>query len=269
LEFGTLEHWNTGTLEPKADRILYEDNHLLIVNKRPGEIVQGDKTGDEPLVETLKSYIKAKYNKPGEVFLGVVHRLDRPVSGAVVFARTSKALARMNEMLKNREVRKVYWAVVGGQQSAVGSQRSAVSSQQSAVGSHRSAVGVQDWIHLTNYLKRNEQQNKSYAHDHPGEGRQRAELRYRKIASGDRYDLLEIELLTGRHHQIRAQLAAIGSPIKGDLKYGAPRSNPDGSISLHSRLVEFVHPVSKENISITAPVPEEGIWGKLSEMVRY
>ncbi len=223
-------------------KILFEDNHLLIVNKSPGEIVQGDKTGDEPLVEALKQYLKEKYNKPGTVFLGVVHRLDRPVSGAVIFARTSKALARMNELLKRREIRKVYWAIVRGQQSAVSSQQ---------------------WLNLVNYLKKNEQQNKSYVFDSPGEGRQKAELKYRRIASGDRYDLLEIELLTGRHHQIRAQLAAIGLPIKGDLKYGAPRSNPDGSISLHSRSVEFIHPVSKEQISIVAPVPEDKLWKSL------
>jgi 23S rRNA pseudouridine1911/1915/1917 synthase len=234
----------------EADRILFEDNHLLIVNKLPGEIVQGDKTGDEPMAESLKSYIKVKYNKPGEVFLGVVHRLDRPVSGAVIFARTSKALARMNAMLQKREVRKVYWAIVAGQRSAVSSQRSAVSGQE--------------WFSLTHYLKKNEQQNKSYVFDHPGEGMQKAELKYRKIASGERYDLLEVELLTGRHHQIRAQLAAIGSPIKGDLKYGSPRSNPDGSISLHARLVEFVHPVSGLVVSVTAPVPEEKLWKTLT-----
>jgi len=228
--------------------ILFEDNHLLIVNKQPGEIVQGDKTGDEPLVETLKSYIKSKYNKPGEVFLGVVHRLDRPVSGAVIFARTSKALARMNELLKQREVRKVYWAIcphpvpppIGG-------------------GSKGGGLPA-DWITLIHYLKKNEQQNKSYVYDLPGEDRLKAELKYRKIASGDRYDLLEVELMTGRHHQIRAQLAEIGCPIKGDLKYGFPRSNPDGSISLHSRLVEFVHPVSKENLQIIAPPPKDAIW---------
>ncbi|MDX9905607.1 MAG: RluA family pseudouridine synthase [Bacteroidales bacterium] len=232
-----------------TNQILYEDNHLLIVNKRPGEIVQGDKTGDEPLVETLKSYLKEKYHKPGEVFLGVVHRLDRPVSGAVVFARTSKALARMNAMLQSREVKKVYWAV------------SPHPGSLPHLGEGRGG-GL-----LTHYLKRNEQQNKSYAYDLPGEGRQRAELLYRVIARGDRYDLLEIELLTGRHHQIRAQLAAIGRPIKGDLKYGASRSNPDGSISLHSRMVEFVHPVSKELVSVTAPVPEEKLWGELLKLL--
>jgi 23S rRNA pseudouridine1911/1915/1917 synthase len=257
LEFGI---WNLKPLHPS---ILFEDNHLLIVNKRPGEIVQGDKTGDEPLVETLKSYIKTKYNKPGEVFLGVVHRLDRPVSGAVIFARTSKALSRLNELLKNREIRKVYWAIVGSQQSAV--------SSKSSTGDHRPSTGdrrpgTEDWIPLTHYLKKNEQQNKSYVFSLPGEGRLMAELRYRKIASIDRYDLLEVELMTGRHHQIRAQLAEIGCPIKGDLKYGFPRSNPDGSISLHARLVEFVHPVSKEKINIVADLPEDKIWRIFNNM---
>ncbi len=254
-----LERGNRGQGVKGGEVVLFEDNHLLIVNKRPGEIVQGDKTGDEPLVETLKLYIKEKYNKPGAVFLGVVHRLDRPVSGAVIFARTSKALARMNEMFKGREVRKVYWALVG--QLTVG--------QLDTKGRlicpivQLSNCPTSEWLHLTHFLTRNEKQNKSYAYDTPGEGRQKAELRYRKIASGDRYDLLEVELLTGRHHQIRAQLAAIGSPIKGDLKYGAPRSNPDGSISLHSRYIEFIHPVSKEMIKVTAPVPEEKLWKEL------
>jgi 23S rRNA pseudouridine1911/1915/1917 synthase len=253
-----------------TSRILFEDNHLLIVNKHPGEIVQGDKTGDEPLVETLKSYIKSKYNKPGEVFLGVVHRLDRPVSGAVIFARTSKALARMNELLKRREVRKVYWAVVAGQQSAVSSpsptadRRLPTANRRPPTAARRPPTA--DWITLIHYLKKNEQQNKSYVYDLPGEDRLKAELKYRKIASGDRYDLLEVELMTGRHHQIRAQLAEIGCPIKGDLKYGFPRSNPDGSISLHSRLVEFVHPVSKEKIQIIAPAPKDAIWNFFSNL---
>ena len=187
--------------------VLYEDNHIIIVNKRPGEIVQGDKTGDLPLSESIKGYIKEKYDKPGEVFLGVVHRIDRPVSGALVFARTSKALARLNLMLKERKIRKVYWAVV--------SRQSAVSSQQSS-DQAKDKQGA-DWQTLVHFLKRNEKQNKSYPHDLPGPGRTRAELRYRKIAEGDRYDLLEVELITGRHHQIRAQLAAIGLPIRGDL----------------------------------------------------
>jgi 23S rRNA pseudouridine1911/1915/1917 synthase len=254
LEFGI---WN---LEPVPSSILFEDNHLLIVNKRPGEIVQGDKTGDEPLAEALKSYIKVKYNKPGEVFLGVVHRLDRPVSGAVIFARTSKALARMNAMLQKREVRKIYWAIVDRSQFAV-------RSSQSIHREENQELGTADWTHLTHYLKKNEQQNKSYVHDLPGRGRLKAELKYRKIASGDRYDLLEVELLTGRHHQIRAQLAAIGCPVRGDLKYGFPRSNPNGSISLHARQLEFVHPVSRELISITAPVPEDRLWNDLKNNI--
>ena len=215
------------------------------------------------MVETLKSYIKTKYNKPGEVFLGVVNRLDRPVSGAVIFARTSKALARMNELLKRREVRKVYWAIVG--QLAVGQLDNPKIINRKPV--QLANWPTADWISLTHSLKKNEQQNKSYVYDLPGEGRLKAELKYRKIASGDRYDLLEVELMTGRHHQIRAQLAEIGCPIKGDLKYGAPRSNPDGSISLHSRFVEFIHPVSKELVSITAPVPEEKLWGVLTNLL--
>ncbi len=237
--------------------ILYEDNHLLVVNKRPGEITQGDKTGDEPLGESVKRYLKEKYQKPGNVFLGVVHRLDRPVSGAVILARTSKALARMNAMLQKREIRKVYWAVC---------------SQQSAVSSRQSAVGIRNlepetwnlepgtWNHLIHFLKKNESQNKSYVYDLPGPGRQKAELKYRIIATGDRYSLLEVELLTGRHHQIRAQLSAVGFTIRGDLKYGFPRSNPDGSIHLHARLLEFTHPVSGSFIRVVAPVPEEKLW---------
>ena len=236
------------------DNILHEDNHLLVVNKLPGEIVQGDRTGDEPMPEMLKRYLKEKYHKPGNVFLGVVHRLDRPVSGAVVFARTGKALSRMNAMLQKREVRKVYWAVCG---------------QRSAVGGQRREPGTRNpepetYTHLIHYLKKNESQNKSHVYDLPGPGRLKAELKYKVIGQSDRYQLLEVELLTGRHHQIRAQLAHIGMAIKGDLKYGHPRSNPDGSIHLHSRLVEFTHPVSGELISITAPVPEERVWGIVS-----
>jgi 23S rRNA pseudouridine1911/1915/1917 synthase len=243
--------------------ILYEDNHLLIVNKLPGEIVQGDKTGDEPLLEALKSYIKVKYNKPGEVFLGLVHRLDRPVSGAVIFARTSKALTRMNELLKNREIRKVYWAIVG--QLPVGQLDSRKKTHCPIV--QLSNCPTADWTLLTHYLQKNEQQNKSYVYDLPGEGRQKAELKYRKIGSGDRYDLLEVELLTGRHHQIRAQLAAVGHPIKGDLKYGFPRSNTDGSISLHARQVEFIHPVKQVMISITAEPPQDKLWNDLKNSI--
>jgi len=265
-------------LKPIATRILFEDNHLLVVNKLASEIVQGDKTGDEPLVETLKSYIKEKYNKPGEVFLGVVHRLDRPVSGAVIFARTSKALSRMNDLLKNREIRKVYWAIVGSRQSSVISHQSfnidgmiktnsQLKDNNIVQSTDDSRLTTDDWILLTHYLKKNEQQNKSFVHNLPGEGRLKAALKYRKIASGDRYDLLEIELLTGRHHQIRAQLAEIGCPIRGDLKYGFPRSNPDGSISLHARLVEFIHPVSKELIHITADPPKDALWDYFSDIV--
>jgi 23S rRNA pseudouridine1911/1915/1917 synthase len=258
-------------LEPLAKRILFEDNHLLIVNKLPGEIVQGDKTGDEPLVESLKTYIKTKYNKPGEVFLGVVHRLDRPVSGAVIFARTSKALTRMNALIKERDIRKVYWAICASHKSLVVSRQSLGGTVQrknnepAETGKLNSPTNdyrlmTNDWIQIVHYLKKNEQQNKSYIYDHPGEGRLKAELKYRKIASGERYDLIEVELLTGRHHQIRAQLASVGLHIKGDLKYGYPRSNPDGSISLHARMVEFTHPVSRELIRISAPVPEEKLW---------
>ena len=247
--------------QPYQPQVLYEDNHLIIINKKPGEIVQGDKTGDVPLSEKIKLYLKEKYHKPGKVYLGVTHRLDRPVSGAVIFARTSKALARMNELMKTREVRKVYWAICPGSRMPEAGSRKPANGQRLTAYDQLPAT---DWIHLTHYLKKNESQNKSYVFDHPGEGRLKAELKYRKIASGDRYDLLEIELLTGRHHQIRAQLAAIGLPVRGDLKYGAPRSNPDGSISLHARMVEFVHPVKKETIIITAPVPPERLWKELA-----
>lgn len=221
-------------------RILYEDNHLLIFNKLPSEIVQGDKTGDQPLVEILKAYIKEKYSKPGEVFLGVVHRIDRPVSGAVIFARTSKALSRMNEMLKKGEIRKTYWAVVKNKPP-------------------------KDSDHLVHYLKRNQEKNKSFATETEKPGSQRAELKYRLAGKTDNYYLLEVELLTGRHHQIRAQLAAIGCPIKGDIKYGFPRTNKDGSIHLHARQVEFMHPVKQEMMSIVADPPstEDVIWKKM------
>lgn len=244
------------------NRILYEDNHLIIVNKLPSEITQGDKTGDEPMGEDIKRYLKEKYHKPGNVFLGVVHRLDRPVSGAVIFARTSKALARMNEMQKRREIRKVYWAVCG-RQMAVGGQQSAVSSQPSVrfpAGELQTVNCEREWRNLVNYLVKNEQQNKSYVYPNPGTGRLKAELKYRIAAESDRYILLEVELLTGRHHQIRAQLSSAGFVIKGDLKYGAPRSNADGSIHLHSRLVEFTHPVSKEQVRVLAPCPDETLW---------
>ena len=216
-------------------QVVYEDNHIIIVNKQSGEIVQGDKTGDTPLSETVKQYIKEKYQKPGEVFLGVVHRLDRPVSGLVVFARTSKALTRLNKMFAEGEVHKTYWAIVGSESSP-------------------------HFTQLTHWLVRNEQQNKSYAYDHEVPHSKRAELKYRAIGHSDRYTLLEIQLMTGRHHQIRCQLAKAGMPIKGDLKYGAKRSNPDGSISLMARKVEFVHPVSKLPICVEAPLPEDPLW---------
>lgn len=218
--------------------VLYEDNHIIIVNKAPGEIVQGDKTGDAPLSDSVKQYIKEKYAKPGAVFLGVVHRLDRPVSGAVIFARTSKALARLGEMFRKGEVRKTYHAIVPRRDIPEGS------------------------VTLEHWLTRNERQNKAYAHHREVPGSKRALLDYRALASSDRYTLLEVHLHTGRHHQIRCQLAAEGMPIKGDLKYGAPRSNPDGSISLHARSVAFTHPVSRIPILVEAPYPD-GIWQKI------
>lgn len=221
-------------------QVIYEDNHIIIVNKQSGEIVQGDKTGDRPLSDIVKEYIKDKYAKPGAVFLGVVHRLDRPVSGLVVFARTSKALTRLNKMFAGGEVHKTYLAItqLGNEQSGVGG----------------------EWRTLEHWLVRNERQNKSYAYDHEVPGSKRAILKYRQIGYSDHYQLLEVILLTGRHHQIRCQLSAIGCPIKGDLKYGAPRSNPDGSISLLSRRVEFLHPVSKQPIAIEAPLPADNLW---------
>ena len=218
--------------------VVYEDNHIIIVNKTASEIVQGDKTGDTPLSETVKTYLKEKYSKPGNVFLGVVHRLDRPVSGLVVFAKTSKALARLNEMFRNEEIKKTYWAIV----------------------KNRPAEEEAD---LSNYLVKNEAQNKSYAYDKEVKGSKKAILHYRLIKSTDNYNLLEVSLKTGRHHQIRCQLAKIGCPIKGDLKYGFPRSNPDGSISLHARHISFVHPVSKKLIEVTAPVPKDNLWKAL------
>ncbi len=218
-----------------ADQILYEDNHILIVNKLPSQIVQGDKTGDTPLSELLKEFIKTKYSKPGEVFLGVVHRIDRPVSGVTLFARTSKALTRLNEMLKLREIKKTYWAVVKNQPP-------------------------DSEATLVHYLRRDEARNKAFVASEGSRNAQRAELSYRLLAKSDTYYLLEVDLQTGRHHQIRAQLSAIGCPIKGDLKYGFPRSNPDGSIHLHARKIQFLHPVKKELISITAPPPKDAVW---------
>ena len=215
--------------------VIYEDNHIIVVNKSSSEIVQGDKTGDTPLSETVKQYLKEKYKKPGNVFLGVVHRLDRPVSGIVLFARTSKALPRLNEMFKNSEVKKTYWAIVKN--------------------CPKETEGE-----LVHYLVRNEKQNKSYAYDKEVKDSKKAILDYKLIGHSQNYYLLEVHLHTGRHHQIRCQLAKMGCPIKGDLKYGFPRSNPDGSICLHSRKVSFVHPVSKELIELEAPVPEGNLW---------
>ena len=220
--------------------VVYEDNHLIIVAKESGEIVQGDKTGDKPLSETVKEYIKAVHGKPGNVFLGVVHRLDRPVGGVVVFAKTSKALTRLNNMFRDGLVHKTYWAIVEGRPEE--EQRT-----------------------LTGWLTRNEKQNKSRVHESEVPGSKKAILSYRVLAATERYSLLEVELATGRHHQIRCQLAAIGCPIKGDLKYGARRSNPDGSISLLARRVALEHPVSHQQIVAEAPVPTGNLWRDLSE----
>lgn len=232
--------------------VLYEDNHIIAVNKTCNEIVQGDKTGDTPLSEIVKAYIKEKYNKPGEVFLGVPHRLDRPTSGVVLFARTSKALTRLNEMFKEKSklstvncqlsIKKTYWAIVQG------------------------APKVPE-ARLENWLVRNEQQNKSYIAKLGTKDAKLAILTYKTLVRGDNYTLLEVNLETGRHHQIRCQLAAIGCPVKGDLKYGAKRSNPDGGICLHARQIEFVHPVSKQNICITAPVPDDALWRALTTQI--
>ncbi len=223
--------------------VLYEDNHIIAVNKTCSEIVQGDKTGDTPLSEIVKAYIKEKYNKPGEVFLGVTHRLDRPTSGVVLFARTSKALTRLNAMFQSHEqIQKTYWAIVQG--------------------APKMPEG-----RLENWLIRNEQQNKSYITKPNANNAKKAVLNYRTLVRGDNYTLLEINLETGRHHQIRCQLAAIGCPIKGDLKYGAKRSNPDGGISLHARQIAFIHPVSKQPICITAPVPNDSLWQQLAALV--
>lgn len=225
--------------------VLYEDNHIIAVSKTCHEIVQGDKTGDTPLSETVKAYIKEKYQKPGEVFLGVTHRLDRPTTGVVLFARTSKALTRLNEMFKSHDkIRKTYWAIVDSE----------------AVRRYGYEA-----MRLENYLLRNEKQNKSFVVKPGTKEAKFAALSYKVVAQSERYTLLEINLETGRHHQIRCQLAAIGCPIKGDLKYGAKRSNPDGGISLHARKIEFVHPVSKLPIAITAPVPNDTLWHALEK----
>lgn len=216
-------------------KVIYEDNHIIAVNKTCHEIVQGDKTGDTPLSELLKAWLKEKYQKPGNVFLGVTHRLDRPVSGLVLFAKTSKALPRLNEMFRTGNVKKTYWAIVKKRPPA--------------------EEGT-----LEHWIVRNEKQNKSYAYPAEKPNSKKAILHYKLIACSDNYYLLEIDLKTGRHHQIRCQLAKMGCPIKGDLKYGAERSNPDGGISLHSRSAEFIHPVSKEAVKIVADVPEDNLW---------
>ena len=215
--------------------VVYEDNHIIIVNKQSGEIVQGDKTGDKPLSDFVKAWIKEKYAKSGNVFLGVVHRLDRPVAGLVVFAKTSKALSRLGNMFRDGEIKKTYWAIVP-------------------------KAPIPPQATLTHWLVRNEKQNKSYAYDHEVAKSKKAILDYCVIGHSERYFLLEVHLKTGRHHQIRCQLSKIGCPIKGDLKYGAPRSNPDGSISLLSRKVEFIHPVSHQPISIIAKTPDDNLW---------
>ena len=215
--------------------VIYEDNHLIAVSKTCSEIVQGDKTGDKPLPEIIGQWLKEKYNKPGNVFVGVTHRLDRPVSGLVLFAKTSKALTRLNEMFKDGEIQKTYWAIVKEKPEEAEAE-------------------------LVHYIVRNEKQNKSFAYDMEKPNAKKAILHYKIIAQSDNYFLLEIDLKTGRHHQIRCQLAKIGCPIKGDLKYGFPRSNPDGGISLHSRKAKFIHPVSKQEIEIVAPVPDDRLW---------
>ena len=222
--------------------VIYEDNHIIVVNKTSSEIVQGDKTGDIPLSESLKLWLKEKYGKPGNVFIGVAHRLDRPVSGIVVFAKTSKALTRLNNMFRDGEVKKTYWAIV----------KSCPKEKEAT---------------LTHYLIRNEKQNKSIAYESMKPKSKEATLSYKVIAQSNNYSLLEVDLKTGRHHQIRCQLAKIGSPIKGDLKYGFNRSNPDGGISLHARCISFIHPVSKKIINITAPVPENNLWKTFENII--
>ena len=216
-------------------KVLYEDNHIIVINKAAGEIVQGDKTGDKSLCDTMKAYIKEKYAKPGNVFIGLPHRLDRPVSGIVVFAKTSKALERLNRMFSEGSVKKIYWALTKGIPNPAEAE-------------------------LESWILRNEKMNKSFSYPKEVKGSKRAILHYRLAAASQNYNLIEVELKTGRHHQIRCQLSSIGCPIKGDLKYGAQRSNPDGGISLHARYIEFVHPVSKQLIAITAPLPDDRLW---------
>ncbi|MFP3596266.1 RluA family pseudouridine synthase [Chryseobacterium sp. SIMBA_029] len=223
------------------EQIVYEDNHLLIINKKVGQLVQGDKTGDEPLLDSIKNFIKIRDGKPGNVFLGLVHRIDRPTSGLVIYAKTSKALSRLTQMVKNREIKKTYWAVVP-KEMIPKSQR------------------------LVHYLQKNEKTNKAIVFTKVTEGAKEAILTYHVIKTLDNYLLLEIDLETGRHHQIRAQLSKTGVPIKGDLKYGSPRSNPDGGINLHARKLEFIHPVTKEKIEVIAPVPQnDAIWRACEE----
>ncbi|MEE0977551.1 MAG: RluA family pseudouridine synthase [Bacteroidales bacterium] len=219
---------------PIHNQVLYEDNHIIVINKRSSQIVHGDKTGDTPLDEEVKAYLKAKYNKPGNVFCGLVHRLDRPVSGAVIFAKTGKALERLNAMIKEHSIAKTYWAIV----------KNAPPKPKDT---------------LRNYLIRNEKQNKSYISKESPNSKY-AELDYEQIAVSENFNLLQVNLKTGRHHQIRVQLSSINCPIKGDLKYGYPRSNSDASISLHARMLNFIHPVSKEKIEIIAPVPQDKLW---------
>ena len=223
-------------------KVLYEDNHIVAVNKTSSEIVQGDKTGDTSLSEIVQQWLKEKYNKPGNVFIGVVHRLDRPVSGLVLFAKTSKALSRLNEMFREGQIKKTYWAIVKN-------------------------PPPQAEKELVHYIVRNEKQNKSYAYDREKPHSKKAILSYKILAKSDNYYLLEIDLKTGRHHQIRCQLAQIGCPIKGDLKYGFDRSNKDGGISLHSRKVKFIHPVSKEEIEVIAPLPEDKLWKAFNDSI--
>lgn len=223
------------SIELLTPRVLYEDNHLLVLNKKSGEIVQGDHTGQVTLLDLGKQYIKAKYDKPGNAFLGLPHRLDQPVSGAVLFARTSKALVRLNQMIFDRAITKIYWAVVKN-------------------------LPPKPSDTLVHYIVRHRDKNKSYSYDNQRKNSSQAELHYRLIASGDNYHLLEINLITGRHHQIRSQLSIIGCPVKGDLKYGAPRPNPDASIHLHARYLRLMHPVKEEPVEIIAPVPDDPLW---------
>lgn len=224
-------------------QVVYEDNHIIVVNKEVGEIVQGDKTGDTPLSETIKQYIKERDAKPGNVFLGVVHRLDRPVGGIVVFAKTSKALSRMNDMFRNGEVHKTYWAITRNRPA-------------------------EDEALLTHYITTVERNNKSFASSTPKTGAKESKLKYKVIADSDRYHLLQVNLMTGRKHQIRVQLSSIGCPVKGDLKYGDKRSNTDGSISLMARRINFIHPVSGKEIDVTAPVPDDNLWHALESNIK-